>query len=255
MSTVEDMDIRVEAEFVEEVRDILDNLDVLVGNLRSHTIKDLDGVSQIRRDMLNVEMRGSSLDQPMLVIVARRLAEYVADLKALDDAKLDDIQAFIDQIRSILDGKVESTAIAKVVRALPARHVSEFNPKDVVVTNVELLLVIPDKSTQRIVERELAACGYRSSCTASPFQAIELAVRTQPDMIIISAVLGELSGIDLANAFVSMPTTRDTKVAVLTSYEWGHASLESLPVRVPIIRKGTQFGDDLAEALSRLHIT
>ena len=255
MSTVEEMDIQVEAEFVEEVRDILDSLDVLVGNLRSRAVKEADGLAQIRRDMLNVEMRGSTLEQPMLVIVARRLCEYVSDLKGLDDAKLNDIQAFIDQIRSILDGKVEISNIAKVVRTLPARRVAEFDPKSVVVTNVEVLLVIPDKSTQRIVERELAACGYRSSCTPSPFKAIELAVRTQPEMIIISAVLDELSGIDLANAFASMPTTRETKVAVLTSYEWGHASLESLPVRVPIIRKGPQFGDDLAEALARLRIT
>ena len=255
MSIIDDLDQRVEAEFVEEVRDILDSLDVLIGNLRSHTTKEADGLSQIRRDMLNVEMRGSTLEQPMLTIVARRLGEYVVDLKTLDDKKLDDIQAFIDQIRAILDGKVEIATIAKVVRTLPARRISEFNPADVVVTNVEVLLVIPDKATQRIVERELAACGYRTSCTSSPFQAIELAVRTQPDMILISAVLGELSGIDIANAFAAMPTTHNAKVAVLTSYEWGHASLESLSVRVPIIRKGAAFGDDLAEALSRLRIT
>ena len=255
MSTIEDMDHQVEAEFIEEVRDILDSLDVLIGNLRSHTVKDGEGIAQIRRDMLNVEMRGSTLEQPMLVIVARRLGEYVVDLKALDETKLNDIQAFVDQIRAIMDGKVEIATIAKVVRALPARSIVEFKPEDVTITNVEILLVMPDKSTQRIVERELAACGYRTSGTNSPFQAVELAVRTQPEMIIISAVLGELSGIDLACAFAAMPTTRNIKVAVLTSYEYGHASLEGLPVRVPIIRKGPNFGDDLAEALARLHVT
>jgi hypothetical protein len=52
-----------------------------------------------------------------------------------------------------------------------------------------------------------------------------------------------------------MPSTRDIKVAMLTSYGWGHPSLHELPARVPVIRKGSGFGDDLAEALARLQIT
>lgn len=252
---VADMDKQIEAEFVEEVRDILDTTDVLIGNLRSHTVPDGDGLAQIRRDMLNMELRGSTLDQPLVTIVAHRLGEYVADLKTLGPAQLDDIQAFIDNIRRILDGKVEAAASAKVVRALPARKGADFNPAEVKVSNVEILLVIPDKSTNRIVERELAACGYRLSNVRSPFQAFEVAVRTKPDMIVVSGVLDDLTGVDLASAFTAMPTTKDIPIAILTSYSWGHPSLENLPARVPIIRKGPQFGEDLAEALSRLHIT
>jgi CheY-like chemotaxis protein len=252
MSSVEDMDMQVEAEFVEEVQDILNSVDVLIGNLRSHIVKPEDGIAQIRRNMLNVEMRGATLDQPLVTIVSRRLAEYVSDLKTVDEAKLNDIQAFVDQLRSIMEGKVDVASSAKVVRALPSRQISNFNPSDVKISNVELLLVIPDKSTLRIVERELVACGYRTSAVQSPFQAFELAVRTLPDLVILAGVLGELSGVDLANAFAAMPATKDLKVAILTSYEY---PLSDLPARVPIIRKGPQFGEDLADALSRLHIT
>ncbi|OIQ91269.1 hypothetical protein GALL_268020 [mine drainage metagenome] len=251
------MDQAIESEFVEEVRDILDSCEVLIGNLRSRTLPAAEGLAQIRRDMLNVEMRGSTLDQPLVTIVSHRLGEYLADIKETDLAgsKLDDIQAFVDNIRHALDGKVEAAHSAKVVRALPARTVGGFNPADVKITNVEVLLVIADKSTARIVERELAACGYRSCCVRSPFQAIEMAVRTKPDMVIVSGVLDDLSGVDLANAFSAMPSTRDLPVAILTSFSWGHSSLDNLPSRVPIIRKGPNFGDDLAEAFARLHIT
>lgn len=253
--SVADMDRQIEAEFIDEVRDILDGIDVLIGNLRSRTVSDADGLAQVRRDMLNMEMKGATLDQPLVTIVAHRLGEYVADLKALEPAQLDDIQAFIDNIRRILDGKVDTAASAKVVRALPARKGADFNPADVKISNVEILLVIPDKASSRFVERELAACGYRMSNTRSPFQAFELAVRTRPDMIIVSGVLDDLTGVDLAQAFTAMPATKDIPVAILTSYSWGHPSLENLPARVPIIQKGPQFGEDLAEALSRLHIT
>jgi len=251
------MDQQLESEFIEEVRDILNGLDVLIGNVRSRTASPVDGLAQIRREMTNVEMRGATLDQPMVNIVAHRMGEYMSELKTLDDKNLDDLLTFIDKIRNILDGKVETSASAsaQVVRALPARVVGNFNPADVKISNVEVLLVIPDRPTARIVERELAACGYRSCTVRSPFQAIEMAVRTRPDLVVVSAVLDDLTGIDLANAFATMPTTKDLPVAVLTSFSWGHPSLENLPSRVPIIRKGPNFGDDLAEAFSRLRIT
>lgn len=252
---VAQMDRQIETEFEEEVRDILDSTDVLIGNLRSKVAPAAEGLAQIRRDMLNVEMRGSTLDQPLVTIVAHRLGEYLAELKELSDAQLDDVQAFLDNIRRAMEGKVEVAQSAKVVRSLPAKVVGNFNPADVKISNVEVLLVIGDKATSRIVERELAACGYRSCTVRSPFQAIEMAVRTQPDMVIAAGVLDDLSGVDLANAFSAMPTTRDLPVAILTSYSWGHSSLENLPSRVPIIRKGPNFGDDLAEAFARLRIT
>ncbi len=257
MDNVEQMDRQIESEFVDEVRDILSSTDILLGNLRSQPAKAPEALARIRRDMLNVAIRGSTLDQPLVTVIAHRLGEYVADLKGLDERQIDDIQAFVDQIRNALEGKVDtsSDSSARIVRALPARIVSTFNPADVKVTNVEVLMVIPDKAVSRIVEREMAACGYRVSNVRSAFQAFEMIVRTRPDLVIVSGVLDELSGVDLANALVAMPATRMLPVAILTSYEWGHPSLQDLPPRVPIIRKGPSFGDDLAEALSRLHIT
>lgn len=254
--SVEVMDRQIESEFTDEVRDILNSTDILIGNLRSQTAPAGEGLARIRRDMLNVAIRGSSVDQPLVTIVAHRLGEYVADLKTLDGAQLDDVQAFVDQIRQALEGKATAASdTAKIVRALPARLVAEFNPADVKVTNIEVLLVVPDRAVSRIVERELGACGYRVSNVHSAFQAIEMIIRTRPDLVIVSAVLSDLSGVDLANALAAMPATKTLPVAILTSYEWGHPSLQDVPPRVPIIRKGANFGDDLAVALSRLNIT
>ena len=106
-----------------------------------------------------------------------------------------------------------------------------------------------------IVERELAACGYRSSVTHSSFEAIELAVRTRPDFIIVAKTIDDLDGVDVVNALQAMPKTRDIPTAVLTSDAPNHPSLRDLPFRTAIIRKGGAFGDDLAEALARFNIT
>lgn len=253
--SVEQMDRQMEAEFAEEVRDILSGIEVLVGNLRSNAVPSAEGLARIRREMLNVEVRGSSLEQPLVTIVAHRLCEYLADLKALGQTELDDVLAFVDQIRHALEGRIEASASAKLVRELPARKMAEFNPADVKVSNIEILHVIPDKAMSRIVERELAACGYRTSNVPSAFQALETAVRIRPDLVIVAGLLDQLSGVDLAAAFSAMPATRNLPVALLTSFSWGHSSLQDLPPRVPLIRKGPSFGDDLAEALARLNIT
>ncbi len=255
MDKIEEMDRQVEAEFVEEVRDILSGLEVLIGNLRSNSAPAKESLARIQRDMVNVAVRGSTMDQPLVTIVAHRFGEYIADLTGITPHQLDDMQAFVDQMRQALDGKVQVKESAAVVRALPTRVLNNFNPADVKITNIEVLLVTSDRSTSRIVEREFQQCGYRVSTVRSAFQAMEMAVRTRPDLVVISGVLDELSGVDLATAFATMPSTRDLKVAMLTSYSWGHPSLHDLPARVPVIRKGSSFGDDLAEALARLQIT
>jgi len=52
---IEEMDRQVEAEFVEEVRDILSGLEVLIGNLRSNSAPVKESLSRLQRDMLNVQ--------------------------------------------------------------------------------------------------------------------------------------------------------------------------------------------------------
>jgi CheY-like chemotaxis protein len=252
------MEQGLESEFLEEVRDVVAALDVLLGNLRSKTAKYSEGLERIGRDMLTIANRGRALDQTLITVVAHRLGEFAADLKEPTDHDIDDMGAFLEALRKVAEGPqaYAGEAGAKLVRHLPARlKAGGFDPKDVKITNVEILLVVPEKAMSRIVERELAACGYRVSNARTPFQAIETAVITKPDMVIASAVLDGLSGIELACALAAMPATRQMPVAILTSFQAGHHSLEGLPQGVPLIRKGSTFGDDLAEAFSKLKIT
>lgn len=255
---IELMEQGLEAEFLEEVSDVVAALDVLLGNIRSKTVKADEGLGRIVRDMGQTASRARALDLSLINIVAHRLGEYAADLKDPADADIDDMGAFLDALRKVAEKPQAFTGETgvKLVRELPARRqAGGFDPKDVKISNVEILLVVPEKAMSRIIERELAACGYRVSNAKSPFQAIETAVISQPDMVIASAVLEGISGVDLACALFAMPATHKLPVAILTSFEAGHHSLEGLPARVPLIRKGATFGDDLAEAFSRLKIT
>jgi len=247
------LDERIQQEFVDEARDVLSELDVMIGNVRSHAVTDAAALGQIRRHCHNLLAGSRAVNLPVVEMVVHRLEDYVTDLNELPGPQLDDVQTFLDKLRGALAGEVAIGEISHVVRQLPARKT--FDIGDIELLDIEVMLINPQRTAARFVERELQACGYRVINARSSFEAIALAVRGQPDMIICSAMLDELTGIDLACAFSAMPTTDQIPFALLTSFGWGHPSLARLPNRVAILRVGTHFGDDLAEALSRFKIT
>ncbi len=247
---------RVINEFLEELRDTASQLQVLLGNMRSHSVPVPDGLATLKREASNLRSTAQGLNLPMIKLVTHRLDEYVGDLKLVSDAEIDEIQIFIDKIEKLADGEHVSEADAPaVVRALPAKRSGDIDFGKIEKKNVEILLVLPEKAMSRIVERELAACGYRTSTIRDGFAAIETVVRTKPDMVLASMGLGLLSGIDLGNALAAMSPTQQIPFALFTSYEWGNPKLRGLPARAAVIRKGPQFGDDLAETLARFEIT
>lgn len=247
---------RVINEFLEELRDTASSLQVLLGNMRSNSISADDGLATLKRDASNLRSHAQALNVPLIKLVTHRLDEFVGELKSVGPAQLDSIQVFIDRIERLADGEhVTESDVPAVVRSLPAKRSADIDFGPIEQKNVEVMLVVPEKAMSRIVERELAACGYRTSVVRNPFEALEMVVHTKPDMVVAAMELGPLSGVDLGCALAAMPVTQGIPFAVLTSYEWGHAKLRGLPPRAALIRKGAQFGDDLAESLARFGIT
>ena len=247
---------RVINEFMDELRDTASALQVLLGNLRSKSVAAAEGLERLKRDASNLRSQAQALNLPLIKLVTHRLDEYVGELKDITPAQIDEIQVFVDKIEKLAEGEqVTETEAPAMVRALPPKPTYDVDFGSIEQKNVEVLLVVPEKAMARIVERELAACGYRSSAVRNPFEAIEHVVHSKPDMVIASMELGALTGVDLGCALSAMPVTQSVPFAVLTSYEWGHAKLRGLPPRAALIRKGAQFGDDLAETFARFNIT
>ena len=178
------------------------------------------------------------------------LEDYLNAIDRIADWSLPGIRAFLDALQNVVDGGIADDADPSlVVRGLPARP-RVLGVDDNETLDVEVMLVMDHNAATGIVEREMQACGYRTTVVTSPFEAFEIAVRTRPDLVIVSAVLEGLTGIDLATALATMPETRNTPVAVLTSLDDDDANLNLLPKSVPVIHKGDRFGDDLAKAMS-----
>lgn len=247
---------RVISEFLEELRDTASALQVLLGNMRSHSIPADEGLATLKREASNLRTHAQAVNVPLIKMVTHRLDEYVGELKVAGAEQLDEIQVFIDKIEKLADGEQVTVAdVPKVMRSLPAKRTADIDFGPIEQKNIEVLMVVPEKAMARIVERELAACGYRTSVVRDPFEALETVVHTHPDMVIASMELGVLTGVDLGCALAAMPVTQGIPFAVLTSYSWGHPKLAGLPPRAALVRKGAQFGDDLAESLARFNIT
>ena len=253
----DEIEHQLEAEFLDEARDTVNTLDVLLGNVRSLPSSADEALSTLRRNVHNLRQWGGNVTMPAITVITNRMEDYVGGVKALGARELADIQAFVDKLRAVLDGDMPSgdELIRTMARELPVKVVADFDVKDITWQNVEVMLVVQERAMSTIVQRELQACGYRVSNCRNPFSAIEMVVRTRPDLVIIGATQEGVTGIDLACALSAMPSTGGVPVAVLTSYSWGHPSLEGLPPRVAILRKGATFGDDLAESLARFKIT
>jgi CheY-like chemotaxis protein/HPt (histidine-containing phosphotransfer) domain-containing protein len=205
---------------------------------------------RVRREVHNLKGMGGSFGFPVISLIAHRLEDYIAELPVLDARQVADATIFIDRMQDIVDaGRDPDDAEARtLVRGLPAHP--GFQPGSAEIRNVEVLLVSPSRAVSQIALRTLRSLGFRVTTASSAWEALELAVRARPDLIITSAVMNGVSGIDLSRAFSAMAVTEELPIAVLTSFEKNHPELQRLPSDVAIIRLDKTFEEDLAEVIS-----
>ncbi len=257
MSELGHFESEIRQEFIDFATD---ELQVLEEQLHDFIENEQDGEALLikaRRVSSILKSRSGLADLPVLGVFAHRLEDYITAIINFSKHEAKDIGIFLDYMHDSIDPKkgLTNENISKIVRQLPAKR-GEFDPSVVTKTNVEVMLIIPKGTTAQIVEREFQACGYRITTIHTTFTALEMVVRTRPDLIVINFTLDDLDGIDLANALKAIQVTKNIPTALLTAMDQSNTkSIQNLNKSVPIIRKGTHFGDDLATALSQLSIT
>lgn len=240
-------------EFLDEVRETLRQLNFKLEDVRHEKIKIEEVVEDFQRATLGFKGQAHNYDMAPLATLAARAEDYLANVKTFPPRTLDDLQIFVDRMTDFSEANDQDDIdISKLVRNLPAKVKVEESILDI--RNVEVLLVMHHGAATHFVEREMQECGYRISTCTSTLDAIPLIIRSKPDLVIISAMLPELSGIDLACGLTAMPATRNIPIALITSLDENDDYLKLLPERVPIIHKSASFGDDLADALSDLFL-
>jgi CheY-like chemotaxis protein len=240
-------------EFIDEVKESLEALTFLINEVR-HSRSDLSElIEAVQRAAMSLKGQAKNYELPAIATVAMRAEDYLANVKSYPPRTLDDLQVFIETLVDLSENpENDELDISKLVRTLPAKV--RLDDSILEVRNVEVLLVMHYGAATHFVEREMQECGYRISTCTSTLDALPLIIHTKPDFVIISAMMPELTGIDLASGLASMPATRNIPTALITSLPADDPYLQLLSDRVPIIHKSASFGDDLAQALSNLFL-
>lgn len=241
-------------EFIDEAQETFQHLDMVLTSGRQGRVPEFEVVDEFRRAAVRLRGPANNFGLRALGTVAHRLDDYLTHAPAaLPPRVWDDLQRFTDLMLSLVEGRNSADVEpASLVRSLPPRLGFELG--DIQVRSVEVILVMPHSAQTRYVERELQQCGYRVSVVPDTIEAFSHVLQSKPDLIVVSALMPHLDGIDLAIGLAAMPSTRNIPIAVITSLEPDDDRLALLPKKIPVVYKGSSFGDDLFKALDSLFL-
>lgn len=81
----------------------------------------------------------------------------------------------------------------------------------------KILLVEDDSNLREIYGARLEAEGYDITSANDGEDALAIAVREKPDLIITDVMMPKISGFDMLNILRSTPETRDVKIIMMTA--------------------------------------
>ncbi len=241
------------AELRAEARDTADEMELLLARLRAND-EVAACLARLGRDTARLRLLYAGTSERAADLLLQRLAGYLDLLGPPETHHLHDLGVFVDTLQAVLAGGVTLPGDeAEFARSLPVMRPADLD--DLGQLAVEVLLVDPQRTSVRFVARELQACGFRVVTAHRSYEALELAARTRPDLVVAAAVIDEIDGPELAAMLRLARATAAIPFALLTSYELGHPTLARLPPGSAVIRRGATFADDVARELSRLGVT
>lgn len=245
---------KLRSEFLEDVKERVEQIEQIIIEIKNHDKDSQHGILEICRHLLTINAGSRHQNLAAIETISHCFIGYFQGLTTLTPRHLDESQIYLTSLEKVLDSKqhLDEESLRVLVRSLPPRN--SFEIDQVSFTDVHILLVSHERASTHFVERELHACGYHTITVGKSSDALEMILRTMPDMVICAATLDLMSGVDIACALANMPSTRNMPVAILTSYELGHSSLAGLPASVAIIQKGEAFGEGLVAALEQFQI-
>jgi len=85
-------------------------------------------------------------------------------------------------------------------------------------SNETILIVEDSKLNRKLVETVLRPCGYRLLIAVDGQEAIDIATREQPDLILMDMQLPKISGYDATRTLKAQPETADISIVALTAH-------------------------------------
>ncbi len=235
-------------EFVDATQDMIGEIDGLLDRMRRDERGDA-AFMELRRIIHSIKGQGGTFGFPLITQVAHMLEDYIETLTELNTRAIDDIQAFIDKISSILDSPTQPTGLAAetLLETLPNTRAPEFSNQ--IVKDLRALVVMPKGIQRKIIGQELVSCGFRLNFASTALDGLETALAFPPDIVFASMEIQGFTGGELASVFHEIQSLKGAKFIVLTSYDMDDSRLKRLPIETGIIRKDADFAEQLVDCL------
>jgi two-component system phosphate regulon response regulator PhoB len=113
----------------------------------------------------------------------------------------------------------------------------------------KILLVEDDFSLRDIFSASLQAEGYQVVTASDGEEALAVAMREKPDLIMLDVMMPKISGFDVLDILRSTPETKDVKVIMMTalSQETDRARGEALGVDKYLVKSQVPLPDVMAQ--------
>ncbi|MBT4886196.1 MAG: hypothetical protein HON07_03170 [Planctomycetaceae bacterium] len=238
-------------DFAVTAKQKLADLDSQLLTLSSQGKDDPEIVSSMRREIHSLKGMGGTFGFPAITTISHRLEDFIASVGGIV-TRADDVLVFIDCLSDILESEPQpdNDELSRIVRNLPAGKKGPV--VDSVLRELEVLVIVPNQVLRTLLQHHLEQNGCRVVGIDSPFEAIELCVRTLPDLVVSSVVIKDIDGIDLLRTLDVMKSTQAIELAVLTSLALDDPQLEQLPEKAWVISTGEDMGNDFLEVLTNL---
>jgi len=251
--TIENILKEIRLEFIGSTSERLTVVDDLISSMINEDCEIDETLIEFQRHIHSIKGQGATFDFPTVSTVAHRLEDYIETAPALRNKQLLDMQTFVDVIRQIIESGDDpsETDTKTILNDLPVTTaVSTATISEQSKLRVVRILLVMDKGTQRrIIGKELVSCGFYVSNADTPLIGIGEALAHPPDIIIVNGVMKEMSGLEFAKTMSVLKTTQKCRIVVATATDFSKADLETCPKETAIVKKGSNFSEDLTEYL------
>lgn len=123
-------------------------------------------------------------------------------------------------------------------------------------TQKTILLVEDDDNLANVYEMRLQAEGFKTVRVSNGEEALQAALQSKPDLILLDVMMPKVSGFDVLDILRATPETADAKIIMLTalSQDADRERAESLGVNDYLVKSQVVIADVVDRIKQHLHM-
>lgn len=241
------------AEFIDETRDHLDDMEAVLNALFGGKLSNTEAIEELKRGTHTIKGLASPFGFSSLSSVSHQFEDFLLSISSIDTKDTVIIQKYIDTMTVCLTQSENPVQVVET-SILKAAPLPRCSTSSVHVDSPKVFIITSSRTIYRKVEHELLATGFVAEHIVKALDAFARIATEAPDIVIVSDVLDTLTGEDVVYALTSMPSTSKTPVIFMTSFDEGHLGLAAIHEIVPTIILGADINTQIERAITNIEL-